>query len=132
MLMKFAKHYVLWGFRLSLHWTFLSNQHGCSQTTMRSRVCSRSLMILSIRVTEAFGRYLKYCWQTLVRCYSMATKLGMDPEDVKYPVNDTKWKNLVGNDIIDLFSYHKDGNESPINKDKDRLSIMVPERVNVC
>lgn len=62
----------------------------------------------------------------------MATKLGMDPEDVKYPVNDTKWKNLVGNDIIDLFSYHKDGNESPINKDKDRLSIMVPERVNVC
>lgn len=70
---------------------------------------------------EALGRYLKYCWQTLVRCFLMATELGMDPEDVEYPQNGMNWKNLIGHAMIDLFQYHKDGKDAPSWKDKNRF-----------
>ena len=84
MLMKLAKHYVLWGFRLSSFDLLMFADYNAQPHVLKVpydplHPCNR----------EALGRYLKYCWQTLIRCYSMATKLGMDPKDVKYPVDDT-------------------------------------------
>ena len=60
---------------------------------------------------EALGQYLKYCWKTLVLCYTMATEIGMDPLDrMEHADGDEgiNWKNLVGDAIIDLFGHHKD------------------------
>lgn len=56
----------------------------------------------------ALRQYLKYCWQSMVRCYTMATELGMDPIDPEDTFNGINWKNLVGEAIIDLFGHHKD------------------------
>ncbi|CAI7590724.1 unnamed protein product [Penicillium pancosmium] len=60
---------------------------------------------------EALGQYLKYCWKTLVLCYTMATEIGMDPldrMDQSDRSNKINWKNLVGDAIIDLFDHRKD------------------------
>lgn len=63
---------------------------------------------------EALGQYLKYCWKTLVLCYTMATAIGMDPVDrMEHADRDEgiNWANLVGDAIIGLFGHHQDRRE---------------------
>lgn len=52
---------------------------------------------------EELGKYLKYCWQTMVRCYTMATELGMDPVTREDAFDGMNWKNIVSDAIISLF-----------------------------
>jgi hypothetical protein len=78
---------------------------------------------------EALGQYLKYCWKTLVLCYTMATEIGMDPLDRMNPDHRDhsclNWKNLVGDAIVDLFGHHKDRRDGHWSKsltyDVDKL-----------
>lgn len=66
----------------------------------------------------ALGGYLKNCWQTMVRCYTMATELGMDPVDFENSRSSINWKNPVGDVVIDLFGHHKDkGNCSWVERE---------------
>ncbi|KAJ5974556.1 hypothetical protein N7481_011766 [Penicillium waksmanii] len=68
---------------------------------------------------EALGQYLKYCWKTLVLCYTMAIEIGMDPLDrIEHADRDEgiNWKNLVGDTIIDLFGHHKDRRKGRLNE----------------
>ncbi|PLB46669.1 hypothetical protein P170DRAFT_511364 [Aspergillus steynii IBT 23096] len=58
---------------------------------------------------EALGQYLKYCWQTMVRCYTLATEMGMDPVGSMNAGEGMNWKNFVADAIVDLFGHHKDG-----------------------
>ena len=44
----------------------------------------------------------------MVRCYIIATELGMDPVETRLAGEGMNWKNLVGDSIIQLFGHHKD------------------------
>ncbi|KAJ5288719.1 hypothetical protein N7478_001749 [Penicillium angulare] len=52
---------------------------------------------------HALGKYLKYCWQTLVRCSAMAAEVVMHPENPEYASTGMNWKSLVEDAIVDLF-----------------------------
>lgn len=56
---------------------------------------------------EELGKYLKYCWQTVVRCSTIATELEMDPVSRGNTWRGMNRKNIVSEAIISLFGHHK-------------------------
>lgn len=57
---------------------------------------------------EQLGKYLKYCWQTMVRCSLMMKELGFDPVNGGEEERGMNWTSMVQKCIIELFGHEKD------------------------
>ncbi|KAJ5983678.1 hypothetical protein N7481_005777 [Penicillium waksmanii] len=57
---------------------------------------------------EELGKYLKYCWQTMVRCFMLMKELGFDPVNGGREDPGMNWKSMIQDCIIELFGHEKD------------------------
>ncbi|KAJ5388121.1 hypothetical protein N7509_010662 [Penicillium cosmopolitanum] len=61
---------------------------------------------------EQLGKYLKYCWQTMVRCFAIMKELGFDPVNGGEEESGMNWKSMIQDCIIGLFGHEKNKGHS--------------------
>lgn len=73
---------------------------------------------------EELGKHLKYCWQTMVRCYMITKELGLDPINGGEYEPGMNWTGSVAECIVELFGHPKDEGHS-----KSKESDQRPDRI---
>lgn len=72
---------------------------------------------------EQLDKHLKYCWQTMVRCFMITKVLGLDPVNGGEREPGMNWTGAVAECIVELFGHQKDHGHSKSDEDQrpDRI-----------